>query len=85
MCLELAAGGDLSQLITREKLKNESNNVPETACSIEMTRFYASEITLALEYLHTNNIIHMDLKPQSESDFFKIYYSMMCLYTYLIV
>ena len=55
MCMDLAAGGELSKLIDREKLRNES-----------MTRFYMAELTLALEYLHSNHIIHMDLKPESK-------------------
>jgi serine/threonine protein kinase len=33
--------------------------------SNEMTKFYASEITLALEYLHEMNIIYRDLKPEN--------------------
>ena len=66
MCMDLAAGGELSKLIDREKLRNESNNIPLTACSNEMTRFYMAELTLALEYLHSNHIIHMDLKPESK-------------------
>jgi serine/threonine protein kinase len=33
--------------------------------SNEMTKFYAAEITLALEYLHGMNIIYRDLKPEN--------------------
>ena len=36
------------------------------ALSLDMTRFFMSELVEALEYLHSNNIIHMDLKPESK-------------------
>ena len=31
----------------------------------ELARFYTSEIVLALEYCHENNIIYRDLKPEN--------------------
>lgn len=33
--------------------------------SNEMTKFYAAEIVLAVEYLHTMDIIYRDLKPEN--------------------
>lgn len=38
---------------SNEYKRNFDNGVVETACSLEMTRFYVAEIVQALEYMHS--------------------------------
>lgn len=46
--------GELFYLLRKNK------KLPE-----EVAKFYAAEILLALEYLHSRNIIYRDLKPEN--------------------
>eukprot|EP00049_Salpingoeca_infusionum_P015507 m.302725 g.302725 ORF g.302725 m.302725 type:complete len:452 (-) comp15887_c0_seq2:1307-2662(-) len=54
LVMEFMIGGDLGTL-----LKHFG------AFDLEMTTFYLSEITVALEYLHRHGIVHRDLKPDN--------------------
>lgn len=65
MCMDLAQGGELLNLISMKKRESEDLNIPNQACDSATTQFYISEITVALEYLHGLNIIHRDLKPEN--------------------
>ncbi len=66
MCMDLAPGGELLHYIVRLRKENEEKEIEHTALSVESSRFYASEIVCALEYLHRMEIIHRDLKPESK-------------------
>ncbi|CAI2372955.1 unnamed protein product [Moneuplotes crassus] len=52
--LDFVNGGELYTHLTNEGI-----------FSVEKAKFYAAEITLALECLHQNDIIYRDLKPQN--------------------
>ncbi|KAI6218034.1 AGC/AKT protein kinase [Aphelenchoides fujianensis] len=59
--MQYASGGDLyTQLNTEVQTKR-------TGFSESRTRFYGAEITMALGYLHENNIIYRDLKASITS------------------
>ncbi|GCB18644.1 cAMP-dependent protein kinase type 2 [Aspergillus awamori] len=54
MVMDFVEGGELFSLLRK------SQRFPNP-----VAKFYAAEVTLALEYLHTQNIIYRDLKPEN--------------------
>lgn len=66
MCMDLAPGGELLSVINMNAKQKQMLGLTDQACDEKMVQFYASEITLALEYLHENEVIHRDIKPESK-------------------
>merc|ERR1712137_486564 len=56
LVMEFCSGGNLHSLRQKQ---------PNKFFSEEAARFYASEILLALEYLHMLGIVYRDLKPEN--------------------
>lgn len=52
--LEYCPGGELFNLLAKKRRFSE-----------DQTRFYAAQIVLALEHLHSKNMVYRDLKPEN--------------------
>jgi serine/threonine protein kinase len=50
--MDYVDGGDLRQQLSEQRKFSE-----------RLTQFYATEITLALQFLHQHGIVHRDIKP----------------------
>src|SRR6478752_3122354 len=57
LCMEYCSGGEFFRALQTR---------PGKCLAEEHARFYAAEVTAALEYLHLMGFIYRDLKPESE-------------------
>ncbi|KAJ1383173.1 Serine/threonine-protein kinase, active site [Sesbania bispinosa] len=63
LVMEFCSGGDLHSV--RQKQPNKCFPEEAVRSRIPCDRFYASEVLLALEYLHMLGIVYRDLKPEN--------------------
>lgn len=59
LCMEYCSGGEFFRALQTR---------PNKCVDEDAARFYAAEVTAALEYLHLMGFIYRDLKPESEWD-----------------
>lgn len=59
--LEYCPGGELFNLLcSRKRFSEEQYN-----CNNERAKFYSAQIYMAMEYLHSKDILYRDLKPEN--------------------
>lgn len=58
LCMEYCSGGEFFRALQTR---------PNKCVGEDDARFYAAEVTAALEYLHLMGFIYRDLKPESKS------------------
>lgn len=71
ICMEYVSGGDLRQFIdSYYPQESEGERIQAKDSSwISITQFYIAELVEALEYVHSQGVIHRDIKPESKSPF----------------
>ncbi|OQR94996.1 3-phosphoinositide-dependent protein kinase [Achlya hypogyna] len=65
MVMELCRGGELLHFICKERDANRDLGIVDQACTASVAQFYMAQLVCALEYMHANNVIHRDLKPDN--------------------
>ncbi|KAG6976447.1 hypothetical protein JG688_00001371 [Phytophthora aleatoria] len=65
LVMELCRGGDLFGLISKEYQNQQEQGVSDAACSFKLTQFYMAELVNAFEYMHSQHVIHRDIKPDN--------------------
>ncbi|KAG7398276.1 [Pyruvate dehydrogenase (acetyl-transferring)] kinase 1, mitochondrial [Phytophthora boehmeriae] len=65
LVMELCRGGDLFALISKEYQSQQDKGVADAACSFKLTQFYMAELVNTFEYMHSQRVIHRDIKPDN--------------------
>ena len=57
MVMQLCPGGELLDVITQNRNRQQAAGNHDVCMGVELARFYVCEIIDALEYLHTNGVV----------------------------